>query len=237
MSNTERESAMSVFVTTVLFSVVTSPPQKEGPKVLPDYELQVLLVQPAGSPGKAWQLPGEEFFSGYPLWSAAKEAVSAVLGDKKCSNPYLVGVFDAHEVFVSENALFVVYAALVPEADFLQVQEERAKAFPFAQAQMLCPYKDKLILSQAHDCIQKEVLQTTAVKHLLPDTFTISELAKTLQAVVPTFQVSPPNFIRKLTYTKLNVIEETGEYSAKYSQRPAKLYRFTGVEPEVSLYE
>lgn len=92
--------------------------------------------------------------------------------------------------------------------------------------------------------IQDKMLQTTIAKEFLPKEFTISELLQVIQTVVPDFNVEKPNFIRKMVSTKSRegIIQETldsnGEVktSDEYSQRSAKLYKFSDLEPKMSIY-
>ena len=86
------------------------------------------------------------------------------------------------------------------------------------------------------------MLTTTIAKAFLPDEFTIAELYQVIQAVVPDF--AEQNFIRKITSTQSRsgiiekAVDAAGEPKSSnlYSQRPAQLYRFTGHEPQLSIY-
>lgn len=92
--------------------------------------------------------------------------------------------------------------------------------------------------------IQHKMLHTTIAKEFLPKEFTISELLHVIQAVVPNFSVETPNFIRKMiaTQSRKGIIEEVLDESGNpkvsdaYSQRAARLYRFTDHAPTISIY-
>jgi hypothetical protein len=86
------------------------------------------------------------------------------------------------------------------------------------------------------------MLTTTIAKEFLPAEFTISELYQVIQTVVPEFKEK--NFIRKITSTqsRKGIIEEVRDRNGNlklsnlHSQRAARLYRFTELEPQVSIY-
>jgi hypothetical protein len=90
--------------------------------------------------------------------------------------------------------------------------------------------------------VKEKMLTTTIAREFLPEEFTLSELYQVIQAVVPEFE--EPNFIRKITSTKSRqgILEEATDeegrlrYSSRYSQRAAKLYRFTNLAPQLSIY-
>jgi hypothetical protein len=82
-------------------------------------------------------------------------------------------------------------------------------------------------------------------KEFLENEFTISELLQVIQTVVPEFNVQKPNFIQKMVGSKnregllIQAYDVHGneKFSDKYSQRPARLYRFNiNEEPKLSIY-
>lgn len=92
--------------------------------------------------------------------------------------------------------------------------------------------------------VKRKMLTTSIAKEFLPSEFTISELLQVIKTVVPEFDVPPSNFFRRLTGTKSRTglielaLDEKGEplKSDRYSQAPAKLYRFTDNVPNLSIY-
>jgi 8-oxo-dGTP diphosphatase len=82
--------------------------------------------------------------------------------------------------------------------------------------------------------IQRKMLSEPIAKEFLRKQFTISELLQIIETVVPHFNVQKPNFIKKVVESKkrkgllIEALTEEGEniFSAEFSQRPAKLYKF-----------
>jgi 8-oxo-dGTP diphosphatase len=225
-----------------IFTITTTLSEKGVAKSLPKKELKVMLIKRGGHPEKGkWALPGGFSSPNETLLEAAKRELKEETGVEDIPIQQF-GIYDKPGRDKRGWIISVAHVALVHER-YLEKRKaaddaESVQLFTMDEAFALdLAFDHRTILEDALKFIQKQMLQTTIAKAFLNDTFTISELMQVIKAVVPTYEYSVSNFIRRLTYTKLNIIEETGGYSTAFSQRPAKLYRFTGNEPTLSLYE
>jgi len=96
-------------------------------------------------------------------------------------------------------------------------------------------FDHRIMLADALTAIRKKLHTSLLVKELLPERFTLAELYQVIQVIDETFSEERPNFMRKLLHR--HIVEETGTFDDRYSQRPAKQYRFTEDMPPVSIYQ
>lgn len=229
---------------------ITSEQKKTATKSLPHRELSVLLIQRKIAPFKdMWAIPGGFSREDETLEEAAFRELQEETN---------VG----HEVHLEQLQAYytpgrdprgwiptVVYVALVNESLIAhrKASDDAAdvRLFPVSEAlQMDLAFDHKHILADAFRYVKTKMTTTTIAKELLNETFTIGELYQVIQTVVPDFQEEKPNFIRKLVSTKARkglleeVLDEDGLplYSDQYSQRKAKLYKFSDYQPHLSIY-
>ncbi|MGC5327839.1 NUDIX domain-containing protein [Brevibacillus sp. SYSU BS000544] len=229
---------------------ITSENKKSVTKSLPRRELSILLKQRKVPPFKdLWAIPGGFSKEDETL----EEAAFRELQEETNSG---------QEVHIEQLQAYyspgrnprgwipcVVYVALINE-NLLASQEARDEAaavrlFPVSQAlQMELAFDHNHILADAVRHVQQKMMTTTIAKELLNETFTIGQLYQVIQTVVPEFQEEKPNFIRKMVSTKTRkglleeVLDEEGLplYSDQFSQRKAKLYKFSNYQPHLSIY-
>lgn len=91
------------------------------------------------------------------------------------------------------------------------------------------------IIRDALIAMRHKLHTTLVVKELLPDRFTLAELYQVIRVIDDSFSEERPNFIRKLLQRR--IVQETGTFDDRFSQRAAKQYRFTGDMPSLSLYQ
>lgn len=236
----------------VIFTITTEEGEAPGKnKSLPDRTLQVLLIQRKKWPdaGK-WALPGGFSRPEEQMIDAAKRELRE---ETNVDNVHieLLGVYSKLGRDPRGWMISTAYVALVNEHCLAarRANDDAAdvRLFPVEEAlEKLGQLEDLtdhvLILQDALQKVRQQMLQTAIAKEFLPDEFTLSELYQVLRTVVPSFQ--DDNFIRKNTATRSRegilapVLDDEGrpKTSTRYSQRPAKLYRFTGYVPELSIY-
>ncbi len=229
---------------------ITSEQKNTITKSLPRKELQVLLIQRKVSPFQGdWALPGG--------FSREDETLEQAAFRELCEETNV-----GENVHMEQLRAYyspgrdprgwiptVVYVAFVNEAllKHRRAKEDAARVslFPVDQAiEMNLAFDHRTILMDALQRIKQKMLTTTIAKEFLNNTFTIGELYQVIQTVVPEFQEEKPNFVRKLVSTKTRqglleeVLDPDGNplFSDLYSQRKAKLYRFTDYQPKLSIY-
>lgn len=231
----------------IVIFTIASREKETAKKALPVRELQVLMIRRKKWPHEGqWALPGGFCMETESMYECALRELQEE-----------TGVADVHMEY------FNVYSKpgrdprgwMISHAFFALVQEEalaNRQAASDAEDVRLIPVKEALamelafdhrtILEDAVDKVKEKMLTTTIAREFLPEEFTLSELYQVIQTVVPEFE--EPNFIRKITSTqsRQGILEEAADeegrlrYSSRYSQRAAKLYWFTDLTPQLSIY-
>nr|WP_155973173.1 NUDIX domain-containing protein [Paenibacillus sp. Leaf72] len=230
----------------VIFTIVSTQRSKVK-KALPHHELQVLLIKRNIWPFEGqWALPG-----GFTLETETVQecARRELLEETQVSEVHLeyFNVYSAPGRDPRGWMISHAFLALVGEQQLANrqaaVDASEVQLFPVEEALKLpLAFDHRILIQDALIQIQRKMLTTTIAKAFLPDEFTIAELYQVIQAVVPDF--AEQNFIRKITSTQSRsgiiekVVDAAGalKFSNQYSQRPAQLYRFTGLEPQLSIY-
>ncbi|OPH47871.1 ADP-ribose pyrophosphatase [Paenibacillus ferrarius] len=230
----------------VIFTII-SQEKHTGKKALPTRELHVMLIQRKIWPYEGqWALPGGFTRETETVHACAmrelKEETEVEHVHLEYFNVYSDPGRDPRGWIISHAFLALVNENLLANRK-AAVDASEVHLFPVDEAlTMDLAFDHRQILMDALREIRLKMLTTTIAKEFLPEEFTIGELYQVIQAVVPAFEEK--NFIRKITSTqsRKGIIEEarhpdgTLKSSNKYSQRAAQLYRFTEVEPQLSIY-
>lgn len=236
----------------IIFTLQSKKNSIKTNKNLPDYELSVLMIKRKQWPFEnCWAFPGGFSNENESLLEAAQrelyeetniskddvfiEQLKTYYKPGRDPRGWMPTV--AFYTIVNESALSNRKAADdAKEVDLIPV-EEALSSYDLA-------FDHKEILQDAYEMIKEKVLNTDIVSKFLPEEFTIGELFKVIQSIVKEYDEEKVNLIKKLTSSKLrgNIIEEvrledsTVKTSTKYSQRPAKLYKFTGDFQKITLF-
>ncbi|MFC4778177.1 NUDIX domain-containing protein [Paenibacillus sp. GCM10023252] len=233
--------------TDIVIFTILSKEKNAAKKSLPERELNVMLIRRKVWPfdGK-WALPGG--------FTRETETVYACAARELKEETGVEGVhLDYFHVYSQPGRdprgwmIAHAFLALVNERVLANrkadVDASEVGLFPVEEALgMDLGFDHKQILIDALLRIRQQMLTTTIAREFLPEEFTIGELYQVIQTVVPAFEEK--NFIRKVTSTqsRKGIIEEARnddgslKQSNRYSQRAAQLYRFTGLEPQLSIY-
>jgi 8-oxo-dGTP diphosphatase len=231
----------------VIFTITTNDTDSHSRKRLPDHGLKVLLIKRKNWPhaGK-WAVPGG--FSN-PDESLEDTAARELQEETSVNNIHLEYFNQYSTPRRDERGWIISHAffAIVPECqlkDRVAADDaEEVELIPYADAiNMELAFDHNRMLVDAYEKLKKSMLQTDIAKHFLPEAFTLAEMIRVIQAVVPDFN-SEGMYQRLLSSNKRNGILESVigpdgnvETSTKYSQRPAILFKFTGYVPVLSIY-
>jgi len=230
----------------VIFTIVTTE-RSSLKKSLPNRDLQVLLIQRKVWPYEgAWALPGGFTLETETVYDCARRELKEETGVDHVHieyfNVYSEPGRDPRGWIISHAFLALVHEKLLLERR-ASVDAADVQLFSVEEAlKMNLAFDHRLILEDALRVIRGKMLTTTIAREFLPEEFTISELYQIIQTVVPEF--AEQNFIRKITSTqsRQGIIEEVRDRDGQlkqsnlYSQRAAQLYRFTELEPRLSIY-
>lgn len=232
----------------IVMFTLTKKERKTFTKTLPLRELKVMLIRRRSWPfaGK-WALPGGFSHDDESLFEAAQRELKEETGVDGRHLEYL-GVYSKPgrdpRGWIISHAFFALVEEQVLEKRQAADDAEEVGLFTIEEAleKLELGFDHHDIIRDAYMRIQEQMLSTVIAKKFLPPEFTLSELYQVIKAVVPDFE--EPNFIRKITSTRSRkgIIEEVHDEqgnllsSNQYSQRPAQLYRFTGLVPRLSIY-
>ncbi len=230
----------------VIFTIISTE-KHTVKKSLPSRELFVMLIQRKVWPFMGqWALPGGFSKETETMHDCAQRELKEETGVDEVHlqyfNVYSTPGRDPRGWIISHAFLALVNEKVL-KGRRAAVDAIDVRLVPLNEALAMDLAFDHLqILEEALLKIRQQMLTTTIAKEFLPDEFTISELYQVIQTVVPEFEER--NFIRKITSTqsRKGIIEEVRDRngdlktSNRYSQRPAQLYRFTELEPQLSIY-
>jgi 8-oxo-dGTP diphosphatase len=174
-----------------------------------------LLVAVLPGAGR-WRLPRGIPFAGVPLDSAARSLIreSTELHEQYLEQLYTLSVRDADRwiIVVSYLALIATPGGLPePMAEWQQVD-----TVSLSEA-------DTMVLEYAIVRLRAKLGYTTIAYHLMPETFTLSELQASYESVTG-LSLDKRNFRRRVIAS--GMLEPLPEKRRDGSHRPAQLYRF-----------
>ncbi len=188
--------------------------------------LQLLLIERGNEPFKgSWALPGGFVDIDEDLEAGAARELAEETG---VENLYLeqLGTFGTPGRDPRERVISVAYLALAPETRLAVRAGDDAAAADWFPVKALPPlaFDHAEIIEVAHQRLVGKLDYSTIAFHLLPETFTLSELQRVYETLVDA-EIDKRNF-RKWAQA-LEVIEETGELRRRGKHRPARVYRLT----------
>ncbi len=190
--------------------------------------LQVLLVKRAEHPALGqWALPGGfiDIENDPTLDYTAKRKLKEKTG---VDTPYLeqVATFGSATRDPRHWSVTVAYFALINSSSIQlkkSVSSEEVVWVPVKEVvnNYSLAFDHQHILNACYQRLQGKVQYTSLPIHLVPDSFTLTELQATFEIILEK-KVEKKSFRRRIL--DANIIEETGEMRVG-SSRPAKLYR------------
>lgn len=230
-----------------IFTII-SHPKNTANKSLPDRELCVMLIKRKAWPFKEmWALPGGFSKETESIYESARRELLEETGVDNIHIEYLDvystpgrdprGWMISHAFYALVNEELLYNKKASTDAADVQIFSVRD-----VLEHMELAFDHKQIITDALQRLQRKMLETTIAKQFLPQEFTLGQLQQVIKTVVPDFHED--NFIRKLkgTQRRKGLLMEARDShgnpktSDEFSQRAAQLYRFTGYEPDLSIY-
>ncbi len=188
-----------------------------------DDQLHVALTLRDREPfaGK-WALPGGYVHTDED--TSDIDAASRILLDKAgLKSPY----FEQLQTFAGRTrdprgwSVSIAHYALVPYGDLSQEPNDHLKWVPVDSVRSL-PFDHLTILRTAVSRVRDKTLYSSLPVHLMPPTFTLTELQKVYQTLLGA-DLDKRGFRRRID--ELNVVEEVPGAVSKAGHRPAQLFR------------
>ena len=201
-----------------------------------DEELKVLLIKNDTEPYKGyWILPGEKV----RVEETIEDNVTNVIYDKLGFKSLYIEqsyTYSGIERNPEGRVIAVNYIGLVDPVTLLIKKEEptevEANWFNINELPKL-GFDHEYIINKSLNILSNKLRNVNYVKYLFPADFTLPEIEKVLSSIF-NVSVDRRNFRKRLL--KLDIIEETGEFSEGGSGRPAKLYRFKEDIKDINIF-
>ena len=197
-----------------------------------DGRLHVLLIQMRKQPFEGmWALPGGLIEEGERLETAAARILREQTGVDRVYLEQLY-TFDERRRDPGGRVLSVAYFSLIPPVGLELRTTPKYEAVQFWDSQKRprrLAYDHDEILRYAQMRLQSKVQYTNVMWSLLPREFTLGELQSAYETVLNR-HLDKRNFRKKIL--SLGLVRESGKMATGGRHRPAKLYRFSSVDPE-----
>jgi 8-oxo-dGTP diphosphatase len=194
--------------------------------------LHVLLIQMRKKPFEGlWALPGGLIDEGERLEMAAARILREQTGVDRVYLEQLY-TFDERRRDPDGRVLSVAYYSLIPPVGLDLKTTEKYQAVRFWDCQARpgrLAYDHDEIVRYAQARLQSKVQYTNVMWSLLPPQFTLGQLQSAYETVLNR-SLDKRNFRKKIL--SLGLLRDSGTMATGGRHRPAKLYRFSSVDPE-----
>jgi ADP-ribose pyrophosphatase YjhB (NUDIX family) len=198
-----------------------------------DGRLHVLLIQMKKKPFEGlWALPGGLIDEGERLRDSAARILKEETGVEHLYLEQLY-TFDGRERDPERRVLSVAYYSLVPPVGIelrTTPKYESVRFWDFHDRPCRLAYDHDEILSYALGRLQSKVQYTNVMWSLLPPKFTLRQLQVAYETVLDR-SLDKRNFRKKIL--SLGLVRPSGERSTGERHRPAMLYGFSSLSPEL----
>ena len=200
-----------------------------------DDTLKVLLMRKQTDPYKGyWVLPGDLIKIDETIEDKMTDIIYEKLGIKSL---YIEQshTYSAVNRNPDNRVLATNYVGLIDPVTLLLKREKRdieTEWFPVNDLPKMA-YDHADIINKTLAILGKKLLNVNYIKNLFPADFSLPEMERVLTSILD-LKVDRRNFRKRLI--KLNIIEETGEFSEGKNGRPAKLYRFKDDIKDINIF-
>jgi len=181
--------------------------------------LAVLLIRSPAGARERWSLPWDAPQTGEGLEDAAARITSALLGAAPAFFEQVGALSDGRR-HPGDADVSVGIAALSPTGAVSPTED--AEWFPLAALPALAP-RHRTIVDQAAAVVRQRVDQSPLAFHLLPPTFTLSDLQGVYELLLGR-HLHKASFRRALQASYL--VEPTDEWRSEGRGRPAQFFRY-----------
>lgn len=194
--------------------------------------LKILLERKKEDPYKGyWMLPNETLKKEKTLETSAESILNRTINTSKIymEQNYAFSSIDRDP---ENRVVGVSYIGLVDNKKVKLNEELELNWFNLEELPKI-GYDHKEIIESSKQLLKTKLVNTTILKNLFPNEFTLPELQSVFESIMNK-NLDRRNFRKK--FLTLNLIEETGNNSVGGSGRPAKLYRFKENIKDINLF-
>lgn len=188
-------------------------------------KLKILLQRKTKDPYKGyWELPGKMLDKEKTLEENTDEILEETLSTKNVYKEQNY-TFSGLDRYPNERVIAVSYIALTDEKTVKLKSSEEVEDIAWFDIKELpkIAFDHKEIIDKARIQLKEKLTNTTVLKNLFPEEFTLPEIQNIFESIM-NIKLDRRNFRKK--FINLGLIEETGYNNVGGSGRPAKLYRF-----------
>ena len=195
-------------------------------------KIKILLERKKENPYKGyWILPNEKLKKDTTLEVTIESILNRTINTSKIytEQNYTFSGIDRNP----ENRIIATsYIGLVDNKNVKLNEEIELNWFNLDELPKI-GYDHKEIIDSSKEQLKTKLTNTTILKNLFPNKFTLPELQSIFEIIINK-NLDRRNFRKKLL--TLNLIEGTGESSVGGSGRPAKLYKFKENIKDINLF-
>lgn len=198
--------------------------------------LKILLIKKTTEPYKGyWVLPSDMIKNNETI----EDNISNIIYDKLGIKSLYIEqshTYSNIDRYPDKRVIAVNYIGLIDSVTLLLKREARKEYetewFDINNLPKL-GYDHLDIINKTLGILAKKLNNINYVKNLFPSDFTLPELERVLTCLLNK-NVDRRNFRKRLI--KLNIVEETGEFSEGGNGRPGKLYRFKEDVKDINIF-
>lgn len=195
-------------------------------------KLKILLERKKEDPYKGyWILPNETLKKDTTLEVTIEAMLNRTINTSKIYTEQSY-TFSAVDRNPNNRVIGVSYIGLIEDKKIKLNQDLELNWFNLKELPKI-GYDHKGIIETAQKQLKTKLVNTTILKNLFPNEFTLPELQSVFESIMNK-NLDRRNFRKK--FLTLNLIEETGNNSIGGSGRPAKLYRFKENIKDINLF-
>ena len=195
-------------------------------------KLKILLERKKEDPYKGyWILPNETLKKDTTLEVTIESILNRTINTSKIyiEQNY---TFSGIDRYPGNRIISISYIGLVDNKKLKLNDEIELNWFNLDELPKI-GYDHKEIIETSKELLKTKLVNTTILKNLFPNEFTLPELQSVFESIMNK-NLDRRNFRKK--FLTLNLIEETGNNSIGGSGRPAKLYKFKENIKDVNLF-
>lgn len=217
---------IAVAVDAVVFGISRSAPNNY--RKLGKQSLNILLIRRSEYPFKnKLSLPGGFVLPNETIDETAKRVLKAKTGLDKiyCEQLYTFGDINRDPRM---RVISCAYIALV-DAEKTRINDAEWVRMDMIKNEYLA-FDHAAIITEALKRLRGKINYTDIVFHMMPETFTISQLQEIYQTILEK-ELLPAAFRRTIA----NKITQTEKFTHNSGHRPSRLYRWNGADGDISV--